>query len=40
MDWVQSYLKDHSQITAFDYVWSWLPPYTGFCVPKQAYQAV
>ena len=40
MEWVQGYLKQHAGINAFDYVWSQLPPYTGFCAPKKAYRVV
>ena len=40
MDWVQGYLLHYAQIYAFDYSWSRLPPYLGFCPPKKAYRGV
>ena len=40
MNRVQGYVEHHARINAIDYVWSRLPPYSGFCAPKKAYRAV
>ena len=40
MDWIQGFLKEHGQLQAFDDAWKALPPYSGFFVPKKAYQEV
>jgi len=40
MDWIQTFLKKHRRLQAFDDVWNALPPYPGFWVPKKAYRKV
>ena len=40
MDWIQSFVKHHNCIMAFDHIWSRLPPYPGFIQPTKSYRSV
>ena len=37
MEWVEGFLKKQKWLQAFDDVWTEIPLYLAFCVPKSAY---